>query len=110
MGEDLMQVHELPATKPMDTQLARLQAVIEAVPAAIIVVEGNASRGFRANRLGHEVLRRMGAGDGPESKEELPNEIVSAASGVAVRDWEVRVTLSDGREHRFLGQALPLRD
>jgi signal transduction histidine kinase/ActR/RegA family two-component response regulator len=114
-----MQARDLTAEQSVNSRFASpealignvgLYAIIDAVPAVVIVVEDIACRTFHANRLGREVLRALSGVATDASPIELPPELARAAAGEEVRDWELHATLSDGRVHHFLGNAAPLRD
>src|ERR1051325_9662080 len=106
----MQQVHDLRTTELLDAQHARLQAIIEAIPAAVIVSDNRGAGRSHANRLGQEVLRAGRTGDANRAAQELPEEISRATRGEEVRDWELKLTLSDGRVHHFRGNAPPLHD
>ena len=110
-----------PGSSPPLTRYSELQAVIEAVPAVVIVAEDTEARSLRANTAGYELLQALeqqsqrGATSAeapgtPETADAgmiLPN-LRRAARGEHVDGWEERLVLRDGREHRFLGTAVPL--
>jgi PAS domain S-box-containing protein len=96
-----------------------LQAIIEAVPAAVLVVEDIDCRRVQANRMGHELLQSLraavksDAASAHHRQQDLPAELFAlarAAGGDEVRNWELKAILPDGRTHDFLGNAVPLRN
>lgn len=102
------------ALRQEQERAAELQAVIDAVPAAMLVAEDTKCGRVRANRAGEELLQALRASAGETAHAgELPGELArlrDAARGEEVRNWEVRAVLAEGREHHFLGNAVPLRD
>lgn len=107
---------------------AELQAIMEAVPAVVLVADDPRCESIRANRAGYEALRLpMGVnlsksapgGAAPSNfrvfrngvelrPEELP--VQRAARGEDVREDEHAVVFDDGTVRFNLGNAVPLRD
>jgi PAS domain S-box-containing protein len=108
---------------------SELEAVLDAVPAAVFITHDCDSRRVEGNRVAHELL---GSGKGSNvSKTAPPEELaanyrllkdgveippqelpvqVAAARGVEVRDHELEIVLEDGRVRHLLGNAAPLHD
>ncbi|ABS24247.1 multi-sensor hybrid histidine kinase [Anaeromyxobacter sp. Fw109-5] len=105
-----------------------LEAVLDAVPAAVCITRERDARHVEANNLCRELLRlppavnlsRTVPGDGAPSframkdgveipAHELPLQ-VAAARGVEVRNHEFSLVFADGTRRHVLGNAAPLRD
>ena len=121
--EELAQARRL-----ADQRTAELEAVLEAVPAAVWIAHDTDCRRIDGNRTGNEWL---GLPRGAETSltasggkrpthfkicqngrelrgEELP--VQRAARGIEVRDFEEEVVLADGSARTLLGNATPLWD
>ncbi|MFL5272914.1 MAG: PocR ligand-binding domain-containing protein [Anaeromyxobacteraceae bacterium] len=106
-----------------------LEAILDAVPAAVMITHDRDARRVESNRLGHEMLRvpldrnvsksappgeaplgfrilRNGAEIPPA---ELPMQI-SAAHGKVVTNSDLDVVFDDGTVRHLLGNSRPLRD
>jgi signal transduction histidine kinase/ActR/RegA family two-component response regulator len=108
---------------------SELEAVLDAVPAAVFITHDRDSRRMEGNRVAQELLgapagsnvsktappSELGVSfrfvkDGVELRpEELPVQ-VAAAHGVEVRDHDLELVLADGSVRHLLGNASPLRD
>jgi PAS domain S-box-containing protein len=108
---------------------AELQAVLDAVPVAVLITHDCDARDIAGNRICNELLRlplranlskSAPAGTAPAHfrairkgqdipPEELPVQ-VAAARGVEVRDYELDLVFEDGVVRHLLGNAAPLRD
>ncbi len=108
---------------------SELEAVLDAVPAAVFMTHDPDARRMEGNRVAQELL---GAGRGSNvSKTAPPGELaaryrlvkdgveippqalpvqVAAARGVEVRDHELEMVLEDGSVRHLLGNAAPLYD
>ena len=108
---------------------AELEAVLEAVPAAIWIARDPDARTIDGNRVARELLRagpsanlsksapqaaevahfRVLGRDGRElAPEDLP--VQAAARGMVVRDFEERICFDDGTEICLIGNATTLTD
>jgi PAS domain S-box-containing protein len=108
---------------------AELEAVLDAVPAAVLITRDATAQRMDGNRQCREMLRLAPGSDvsrmahpgsqplpfrfmvdGAEiAPEELPVQ-VAAARGVEVRDREIDLIFEDGAVRHILGNAAPLRD
>lgn len=110
-----------------EKRAAELAAVLEAVPAIVLVAHDPDCRVITGSRTTYELLRRppgsnpskSSAGaepshfkvfkDGIElSPEELP--VQRAARGEALGGYEEQIVFEDGRVNHLFGHAIPLRD
>ena len=108
---------------------AELQALLDAVPAAVYITRDPKSLYMETNLFGAELMRvHQGANvskTGPaaeapktframkDGKELVPETLpvqVAAARGVEVRDFEFDIVTEDGVTRHLLGNATPLRD
>ncbi len=106
----------------------RLQAVLDAVPAAILIATDPSCRVIEANRRATELMR-MAPGDSlsrsnvetaprhfrifnADGRELAPHElpVQRAARGEVLRQHEERVEFDDGSSIHLLGNAVPLKD
>lgn len=88
---------------------SELQAIIEAVPAAVLFSEASDCEQVYANRGGHELLEAL-RNSGDELLPEILASLKRVAGGELIGQWETRVLLADGEEHYFMGNAVPLRE
>ncbi|HYC02037.1 MAG TPA: ATP-binding protein [Azospirillaceae bacterium] len=104
---------------------AELEAVLDAVPAAIWVAKGPEGA-VRSNRFAQELLWPGGAPPEPRTASERPRgfrvleenreltmkdlPVVRASRGEDIRDFEAMVVRDDGSSVHILGNATPLRD
>ncbi|MFL5456910.1 MAG: PAS domain S-box protein [Myxococcales bacterium] len=108
---------------------SELEAVLDAVPAAVFMTHDRDSRRLEGNRLAQELLGLPSGGNfsktAPPAErptnyrlvkrgaeipaEELPIQ-VAAARGEDVREYELDVVFEDGSVRHLLGNASPLRD
>ncbi len=106
-----------------------LEAILEAIPAAVFISEDRACARMSLNRAGHELLRlptnanpslSAPEGEAPQHFEvrsngrfltpgELPLQC-AAATGRAIESAEFELCFEDGDCKHFLGNALPLLD
>jgi PAS domain S-box-containing protein len=109
-------------------RVAQLEAVLDAVPAAVFITYDRECRRMEANRRGHELLRvpvgsniSVSAPDGERPRgfrlvkdgkevppEELPVQRAAAGRG-EVRNYEFDVVFDDGSVRHLLGNAIPFR-
>ncbi len=110
------------------SKAAELQAVLDAVPAAVWIARDPRGDRIEANRFGAEILRRSPGEnvsltapgttrlpgvrvlvDGREAtRADLPIQV--AAGGTEVRDVEAQLQFDDGEVRTIFGSAVPLRD
>jgi PAS domain S-box-containing protein len=108
---------------------AELQAVLDAVPAAVFITRDRHSRRMETNRFGSELLgvspgsnisKSAPAGEAPANframkdgaeipPERLPVQL-AASRGEEVRDYQFDVVSEDGTVTHLLGNATPFRD
>ena len=117
------------ASERARARAAELQAVLDAVPAAVFITRDRLARHIDANRFCAEMLRvPYGANvsksaplrDQPngfrtmKERREIPAEQlpiqVAARDGIDVRDYEYQVAFEDGTARTLVGNAAPLRD
>jgi PAS domain S-box-containing protein len=106
---------------------AELEAVLEAVPAAVMITHDADARRIESNRFGHETLRvpvdcnmsKAAERDAPtfrvfQNGTELPSSElplqVAASRGQPVTNAEFEIVFEDGTVHHLLGNARPLLD
>jgi len=113
-----------------EAQLARkvadLQAVLDAVPAAVYITHDRDSRHMETNRFGAEMLRvppganisKSAPPGGPplpfkatkDGKEIPPDQLpvqLAASRGIALRDYEFDIDFGDGAVIQLLGNVTP---
>ena len=116
------------ARRRAEHRAAELEAVLQAVPAAVWIAHDPACRHITGNRTANEWLR---LGEGSESSLTAPDggapihfrvrhdgrelqgpelPVQRAATGVEVRDFEQEVVFDDGSVRYLLGNAAPLWD
>jgi PAS domain S-box-containing protein len=108
---------------------AELQAVLDTVPAAVLMTKDRRADHITANRFGAELLRLPGQADGADAvaagvrtgsyrvlrggveltPDELPVQLAARRSEV-VRDAELELAFADGSRRHLLGNAMPLFD
>ncbi|HCF60824.1 MAG TPA: hypothetical protein DFS52_22835 [Myxococcales bacterium] len=107
------------------TQAAELQAVLDAVPAAVLITRDRDASSVEGNRSCHELLRIPPGTVGTRSHVppgarllhegcevpdgELPVRL-AARRGVPVRDYQLEVIFGEGTRRTLLGNATPLFD
>jgi PAS domain S-box-containing protein len=116
------------AEKELRERVEEIEALMEAVPAVVLIARDPDCKLMTGNRVAHEALR-MTKGDNisktaPDGRqpthfkvmsggvELLPHElpVQSAARGSEVRGGEHEVVFSDGERLHLYGNAVPLRD
>src|SRR5262245_55600991 len=116
------------AEKELRERVEEIEALIEAVPAVVLIARDPDCKLMTGNRVAHEALR-MSKGENisktaPDGRhpthfkvmsggvELLPHElpVQSAARGIEVRGNEHEVVFDDGERRHFYGNAMPLRD
>jgi signal transduction histidine kinase/CheY-like chemotaxis protein len=95
---------------------AELEALMDAVPAAILIASDAECRHISGNRMAYDLLRRppgtnlsRSAQEDIKAPPELPLQ-KAAASGEAVRHSELDVGFEDGTSVNLLGDAVPTLD
>ncbi len=110
-------------------QAAEIQAMLDAVPAAVFITRDREARTIEANRFCAEVLRVVTGTNVSKSASEgarrpgfrtmrngaeiPPHELpvqIAAARGEEVRDYEFDLVFEDGDVRHMMGNATPLRD
>src|SRR5215813_7259940 len=116
------------AERELRERAEEIEAVMEAMPAVVLIAHDPECKVISGNRVAHESFRMSkgsniskSAPDGQKPThfkvmsggiELLPHElpVQSAARGVEVRGNEHEVVFDDGERRHFYGNAMPLRD
>ncbi len=117
------------ARRESERRARELQAVLDAVPAAIFITHDSAAQRMETNRFGAELMKvQLDANvskSAPEDQrprtframrnglELAPRHLpvqVAATQGVDVRDYEFEIVTNDGVARHLIGNASPLRD
>jgi signal transduction histidine kinase len=104
-----------------------LHAIMDAVPAVVLIAHDAGGRMMTANRAAHELLRLAAGATASKSAEQPPTHYrvlrngvelapadlptqCAARTGEAVRDAEIEISFDDGSHRILLGNAEPLFD